>query len=96
MVDIFRNKLKTNWTEEIFTVVEKRVYNVWIYFVSDLNGEKIKEGIYIRSRNATNIIIRIIEIIQIKINIIFFFSFFNSTIFKFALINKFAVFMRIV
>jgi hypothetical protein len=46
MVDIFRNKLKTNWTEEIFTVVEKRVYNVWIYFVSDLNGEKIKEGIY--------------------------------------------------
>jgi hypothetical protein len=46
MVDIFRNKLKTNWTEEIFTVVEKRVYNVWIHFVSDLNGEKIKEGIY--------------------------------------------------
>ncbi|RYA67885.1 hypothetical protein DD592_27190, partial [Enterobacter cloacae complex sp. 2DZ2F20B] len=46
MVDVYRNKLKTNWTEEIFTVVEKRVYNVWIYFVSDLNGEKIKEGIY--------------------------------------------------
>jgi hypothetical protein len=29
MVDIFRNKLKTNWTEKIFTVVEKRVYRVF-------------------------------------------------------------------
>jgi hypothetical protein len=53
MVDIYRNKLKTNWTEAIFTIVEKRVYNVWIYFVSDLNGENIQEGIYEAEQQLT-------------------------------------------
>ena len=46
MIYTYRNKLKTNWTEEIFTIVEKRVYNVWVYYVLDISGERIKECIY--------------------------------------------------
>lgn len=42
---MFRNKLKTNWTKEIFIVSQVLKSNVVFYKVKDKNGEEIKEGI---------------------------------------------------
>ena len=40
-VDQYRNKLKTNWTKEIFTIIKVLKSNVIYYKVNDIN-----EGIY--------------------------------------------------